>query len=50
MCKPFYSFRTNPETKSRITDPEINSIEDLEEGQLLRGFVKSVQPSGVLVG
>ncbi|MXQ89190.1 hypothetical protein E5288_WYG015052 [Bos mutus] len=44
------SSRTNPETKSKITDPEINSIEDLEEGQLLRGFVKSVQPSGVLVG
>ncbi|KAI4551052.1 hypothetical protein MJT46_020156, partial [Ovis ammon polii x Ovis aries] len=50
VCKPFYSFRTNPETKSKITDPEINSIKDLEEGQLLRGFVKSVQPSGVLVG
>ncbi|KAM9702378.1 protein RRP5 homolog isoform 2-T2 [Dama dama] len=44
------SSRTNPETKSKITDPEINSIQDLEEGQLLRGFVKSVQPSGVLVG
>ncbi|XP_036683832.1 protein RRP5 homolog isoform X2 [Balaenoptera musculus] len=44
------SSRTNPETKSKITDPEINSIQDIEEGQLLRGYVKSVQPSGVLLG
>ncbi|XP_059756948.1 protein RRP5 homolog isoform X2 [Balaenoptera ricei] len=44
------SSRTNPETKSKIIDPEINSIQDIEEGQLLRGYVKSVQPSGVLLG
>ncbi|XP_077604551.1 protein RRP5 homolog isoform X1 [Crocuta crocuta] len=44
------SSRTNPETKSKITDPEINSIQDLQEGQLLRGYVKSVQPHGVLFG
>ncbi|XP_061054513.1 protein RRP5 homolog isoform X2 [Eubalaena glacialis] len=43
------SSRTNPETKSKITDPEINSIQDIKEGQLLRGYVKSVQPSGVLL-
>uniref|UniRef100_A0A452RUC4 Programmed cell death 11 n=1 Tax=Ursus americanus TaxID=9643 RepID=A0A452RUC4_URSAM len=46
----FYSFRTNPETKSKITDPEINSIQDVQEGQLLRGYVKCVQPHGVRFG
>ncbi|XP_028367529.1 protein RRP5 homolog isoform X3 [Phyllostomus discolor] len=44
------SSRTNPETKSKITDPEINSIRDVQEGQLLRGYVQSVQPHGVLLG
>uniref|UniRef100_A0ABI7VYU6 S1 motif domain-containing protein n=1 Tax=Felis catus TaxID=9685 RepID=A0ABI7VYU6_FELCA len=44
------SSRTNPETKSKITDAEINSIQDIQEGQLLRGYVKSVQPHGVLFG
>uniref|UniRef100_K9IPH6 Protein RRP5 homolog n=1 Tax=Desmodus rotundus TaxID=9430 RepID=K9IPH6_DESRO len=44
------SSRTNPETKSKIIDPEINSIRDIQEGQLLRGYVKSVQPHGVLFG
>ncbi|XP_021101261.1 protein RRP5 homolog isoform X2 [Heterocephalus glaber] len=42
--------RTNPETKSKVEDPEINSILDIKEGQLLRGFVRSVEPSGVLLG
>ncbi|XP_019580596.2 protein RRP5 homolog isoform X1 [Rhinolophus sinicus] len=44
------SSRTNPETKSKILDPEINSIQDVQEGQLLRGYVKSIQPHGVLFG
>ncbi|KAM5272458.1 protein RRP5 homolog isoform 2-T2 [Ctenodactylus gundi] len=44
------SSRTNPETKSKVEDPEINSIHDIKEGQLLRGYVKSVQPDGVLLG
>ncbi|XP_014588443.3 protein RRP5 homolog isoform X1 [Equus caballus] len=44
------SSRTNPETKSKIADPEINSLKDIREGQLLRGYVKSVQPHGVLFG
>ncbi|XP_004474045.2 protein RRP5 homolog isoform X2 [Dasypus novemcinctus] len=44
------SSRTNPLTKSKIEDPEINSIEDLKEGQLLRGYVKAVQLNGVLLG
>ncbi|XP_045147375.1 protein RRP5 homolog isoform X1 [Echinops telfairi] len=43
------SSRTNPETKSKIEDPEINSIQDVKEGQLLRGYVKAVEPKGVLL-
>ncbi|XP_054974742.1 protein RRP5 homolog isoform X2 [Sorex araneus] len=43
------SSRTNPETKSKVADPEINSTQDLQKGQLLRGYVKAVQPQGVLL-
>ncbi|XP_007938068.1 protein RRP5 homolog [Orycteropus afer afer] len=43
------SSRTNPETKSKIEDPEINSMQDIKEGQLLRGYVKAVEPRGVLL-
>ncbi|XP_008062393.1 protein RRP5 homolog, partial [Carlito syrichta] len=42
--------RTNPETKSKVEDPEVNSVEDVRAGQLLRGYVQSVQPHGVLLG
>ncbi|XP_063583797.1 protein RRP5 homolog isoform X7 [Pongo abelii] len=41
------SSRTNPETKSKVEDPEINSIQDIKEGQLLRGYIGSIQPHGV---
>lgn len=44
------SSRTNPETKSKVPDPEINSTQDIREGQLLRGYVKSAQPHGVFLG
>ncbi|XP_010624753.1 protein RRP5 homolog isoform X2 [Fukomys damarensis] len=44
------SSRTNPETKSKVEDPEISSMRDVKEGQLLRGYVRSVEPSGVLLG
>ncbi|XP_034352866.1 protein RRP5 homolog [Arvicanthis niloticus] len=44
------SSRTNRETKSKIEDPEVNSIEDVKEGQVLRGYVKSVLSSGVIIG
>ncbi|GAB1302513.1 Protein RRP5 homolog [Apodemus speciosus] len=44
------SSRTNRETKSKIEDPEVNSIEDIKEGQLLRGYVKSVLSSSVVIG
>lgn len=44
------SSRTNKETKSKIEDPEVNSIEDIQAGQLLRGYVKSILPSSVIIG
>lgn len=44
------SSRTNRETKSKIEDPEVNSIEDIKAGQLLRGYVKSILPSSVIIG
>uniref|UniRef100_A0A5F8H2Q7 Protein RRP5 homolog n=1 Tax=Monodelphis domestica TaxID=13616 RepID=A0A5F8H2Q7_MONDO len=31
------SFRTNPKMKSKIEDPEVTSMKDIKEGQLLRG-------------
>lgn len=42
--------RTNPETKSKVEDPEIDSMQDVKAGQLLRGYVQSIEPSGVLLG
>ncbi|KAK1333495.1 LOW QUALITY PROTEIN: hypothetical protein QTO34_005879 [Cnephaeus nilssonii] len=39
-----------PRDEKQSTDPEINSIQDIQEGQLLRGYVKSVQPHGMLLG
>ncbi|KAM6184088.1 protein RRP5 homolog [Erethizon dorsatum] len=42
--------RTNPETKSKVEDPEINSVQDIKAGQLLRGYVRSIEPNGVLLG
>ncbi|XP_023571395.1 protein RRP5 homolog isoform X2 [Octodon degus] len=44
------SSRTNPETKSKVEDPEINSMQDVKEGQLLRGYVRAIKPHGVLLG
>ncbi|XP_053548424.1 protein RRP5 homolog [Bombina bombina] len=39
--------RTNPKMKSKVVDPEITSIEHLEEGQLVNGFVSSISEKGV---
>ncbi|GCC31019.1 hypothetical protein chiPu_0009473 [Chiloscyllium punctatum] len=41
--------RVYPENESSISDPEITSAKDLQKGQLLRGYVKAVRESGVLV-
>ncbi|NXV80600.1 RRP5 protein, partial [Atlantisia rogersi] len=44
------SLRLNPKSKSEVEDVEITCIKDVKKGQLLRGYVKSVTPSGVFLG
>uniref|UniRef100_A0A8C4WBQ8 Protein RRP5 homolog n=1 Tax=Gopherus evgoodei TaxID=1825980 RepID=A0A8C4WBQ8_9SAUR len=44
------SSRTNPKSKNKVEDPEVQRIEDVREGQLVRGYVRSVKQSGVIVG
>ncbi|NXB34446.1 RRP5 protein, partial [Eulacestoma nigropectus] len=39
--------RLNPKIKSKVEDIEITSIKDVKKGQLVRGYVKSITPSGV---
>uniref|UniRef100_A0A4W5L3E2 Protein RRP5 homolog n=1 Tax=Hucho hucho TaxID=62062 RepID=A0A4W5L3E2_9TELE len=41
--------RTNPEKASVVKDPEIVSLEDLSEGQIIRGYVRTVNAQGVFV-
>ncbi|CDQ85272.1 unnamed protein product [Oncorhynchus mykiss] len=43
------SSRTNPEKASVVQDPEIVSLEDLSEGQIVRGYVRTVNAQGVFV-
>ncbi|XP_065495074.1 protein RRP5 homolog [Caloenas nicobarica] len=42
--------RLNPKSNSKVEDVEITSINDVKKGQLVRGYVKSVAPSGVFFG
>uniref|UniRef100_A0A8B9T6W0 Protein RRP5 homolog n=1 Tax=Anas platyrhynchos TaxID=8839 RepID=A0A8B9T6W0_ANAPL len=42
--------RLNPRNSSKVEDPEIMSTKDVKKGQLVRGYVKSVTPSGVFFG
>ncbi|CAM4595886.1 protein RRP5 homolog isoform X2 [Caretta caretta] len=42
--------RTNPKSKNKVEDPEITCVEDVREGQLVRGYVRSVKQSGVFCG
>uniref|UniRef100_A0A8C3T5V0 Protein RRP5 homolog n=1 Tax=Chelydra serpentina TaxID=8475 RepID=A0A8C3T5V0_CHESE len=42
--------RTNPKSKNKVEDPEITCVEDVREGQLVRGYVKSVKQLGVFCG
>ncbi|XP_006273719.2 protein RRP5 homolog [Alligator mississippiensis] len=39
--------RTNPKSNSEVEDAEITCIDDVKEGQLIRGYVKFIKPSGV---
>lgn len=47
---PPVSSRTNPKSKNRVEDAEIACAEDVQEGQLVRGYVRSVKQSGVFFG
>uniref|UniRef100_A0A8C3BAH3 Protein RRP5 homolog n=1 Tax=Cairina moschata TaxID=8855 RepID=A0A8C3BAH3_CAIMO len=40
------TFLLNPRNSSKVEDPEITSTKDVKKGQLVRGYVKSVTPSG----
>nr|XP_042711593.1 protein RRP5 homolog [Chrysemys picta bellii] len=42
--------RTNPKSKNKVEDPELTCVEDVREGQLVRGYVRSVKQSGVFCG
>ncbi|NXA85483.1 RRP5 protein, partial [Melanocharis versteri] len=42
--------RLNPKISSKVEDIEITSIKDVKKGQLVRGYVKSITPSGVFFG
>ncbi|XP_051472658.1 protein RRP5 homolog isoform X1 [Apus apus] len=42
--------RLNPKSNSKVEDVEIISIKDVKKGQLVRGYVKSITPSGVFFG
>ncbi|NXJ09711.1 RRP5 protein, partial [Odontophorus gujanensis] len=42
--------RLNPRNISKVEDVEITCIKDVKKGQLVRGYVKSVTPSGVFFG
>ncbi|NXA26029.1 RRP5 protein, partial [Ibidorhyncha struthersii] len=42
--------RLNPKSNSKVEDVEITGIKDVKEGQLVRGYVKSITPSGVFFG
>ncbi|XP_061228578.1 protein RRP5 homolog isoform X2 [Neopsephotus bourkii] len=39
--------RLNPKSKSKVEDVEITCIKDVKKGHLVRGYVKSITPSGV---
>ncbi|NXY75065.1 RRP5 protein, partial [Glareola pratincola] len=42
--------RLNPKSNSEVEDVEITCIKDVKKGQLVRGYVKSITPSGVFFG
>ncbi|NWH63268.1 RRP5 protein, partial [Geococcyx californianus] len=42
--------RLNPKSNSKVEDAEITCINDVKKDQLVRGYVKSITPSGVFFG
>uniref|UniRef100_A0A670XPT5 Protein RRP5 homolog n=1 Tax=Pseudonaja textilis TaxID=8673 RepID=A0A670XPT5_PSETE len=43
-------FRTNPKGHHKVEDPEIASLDNIQNGQLIRGYVKSIKESGISLG
>lgn len=50
LTSNLFSFRLNPKSNNKVEDVEITCINDVKKGQLVRGYVKSVTPSGVFFG
>ncbi|XP_026560497.1 protein RRP5 homolog isoform X2 [Pseudonaja textilis] len=42
--------RTNPKGHHKVEDPEIASLDNIQNGQLIRGYVKSIKESGISLG
>ncbi|XP_071604451.1 protein RRP5 homolog [Heliangelus exortis] len=42
--------RLNQKSNSKVEDVEITCVKDVKKGQLVRGYVKSITPSGVFFG
>uniref|UniRef100_A0A8C5RPM7 Programmed cell death 11 n=1 Tax=Laticauda laticaudata TaxID=8630 RepID=A0A8C5RPM7_LATLA len=42
--------RINPKGHHKVEDPEIASLDNIQNGQLIRGYVKSITPSGISLG
>ncbi|KFW89317.1 Protein RRP5, partial [Phalacrocorax carbo] len=42
--------RLNPKSNSKVDDVEITCVKDVKKGQLVRGYIKSIAPSGVFFG
>ncbi|XP_061492087.1 protein RRP5 homolog isoform X2 [Rhineura floridana] len=42
--------RINPKSHTKVEDPEITSVDNIQKDQLLRGYVKSITPSGIIFG
>ncbi|XP_054839484.1 protein RRP5 homolog [Eublepharis macularius] len=42
--------RVNPKSHGKVEDAEIMSLENVQKGQLVRGYVTSVTPAGIFFG
>ncbi|XP_039217572.1 protein RRP5 homolog [Crotalus tigris] len=46
----FRPSRINPKGHHKVEDPEIVSLDNIQNGQLIRGYVKSITASGISLG
>ncbi|XP_062988666.1 protein RRP5 homolog [Elgaria multicarinata webbii] len=42
--------RINPKSHGKVEDPEIMALDNIQKDQLVRGYVKSITPSGIMFG